>query len=217
MVAFSSPIIAGILFCIGPLVPISYYKLRSLSHNELFGGIHDITSRRMWLTSALLSVIAFLYMCMFILFLIDTRNTSVFGVGLDDAGDIIIAGCLLMILLPSLGWSTSVIRDSTIHHGQSFPSVVTRFILWTVAFASWVLISQIVSISKSDGWGNRCVTAVVASIVFSFHVTVFDAYLWCKRSTLDTQTYIPKYIPNVSIYLPIYRLTMISIQTYTNA
>jgi hypothetical protein len=204
MVVISSPMVAGVLVCIGPWVPISYCKLRIIQKDELFGGIQDMTLRRVWLISALLSVIAFLYICTFILFLVDIRNTNVFGVVLDGAGDIIIGGCLLMILLPSLAWSTSVIRDSTLHHGQSFPGVVTRSILWTVAFASWVLISQIISISKSDGWSNQSVTAIVASIMFSFHVTVFDAYLWCKRRTLNTQTYLPEYIPkyveNVSIH-----------------
>jgi hypothetical protein len=179
---------------------MSYYKLRKLSRDYLFGGMHSVTSRTLWVISALLAVIAFLYICTFILFLIDIEHTSVFSVGLDDAGDIIIAGCLLMILIPSLAWSTSVMRDSTKQHGESFHSTLTRSILWTVAFASWVLISQITSISKSDDWSNQSVTAVFASIFFSFHVTFFDAYLWCKGSVHDA-TDVPQLYRFTAIYV----------------
>jgi hypothetical protein len=151
-----------------------------------------VNLRRLWAASAVLAFIAFLYICMLLLFLVDTEHTSVFGVGLDDTGDIIIAGCLLMVLLPSLAWSSSVIRDRTLSLVTSSHTVTTKSILWTVSFASWVLIAQVVSISKSDGWSNQSVAAVVASIVFSFHVTFFDAYLWssatrtCDECMFDT-------------------------------
>jgi hypothetical protein len=113
MVAIYSRVVAWVLFVIGPLVPLSYIKLLNLRSVKLFGGIHEGLLRWLWYTSAVLAVIAFVYICMLVLLLVDIEHTSVFGADLDGAGDIIIAACLLMVVFPSLLWPSSVIRKRT--------------------------------------------------------------------------------------------------------